>query len=99
MAWLIYLPIYRGMWLLISPIVAPLYEAAKFGLVLPGTHFRSAWSTPWSWPSTPSRRPTCTRNCCSYPQGGGREAFPICPTSNSEYTNLIDQKSREGRSS
>ena len=35
MAWLIYLPIYRGMGLLISPIVAPLYEAAEFGLVLP----------------------------------------------------------------
>jgi len=34
-AWLIYLPIYRGMGLLISPVVAPLYQAAEFGLVLP----------------------------------------------------------------
>lgn len=34
-AWLIYLPIYRGMGLLISPIVRPLYDAQAFGLVLP----------------------------------------------------------------
>lgn len=34
-AWLIYLPIYRGVGLLISPIVAPLYQAEMFGLVLP----------------------------------------------------------------
>jgi hypothetical protein len=34
-AWLIYLPIYRGVGLLTSPIVKPLYEAQAFGLVLP----------------------------------------------------------------
>ena len=36
-AWLIYLPIYWGVGRLVSPIVAPLYEAAEFGLVLPET--------------------------------------------------------------
>lgn len=34
-AWLIYVPIYWGMGRLISPLVASLYQAAEFGLVLP----------------------------------------------------------------
>lgn len=36
-AWLIYLPIYWGMGRLVSPLVAPLYKATEFGLVLPET--------------------------------------------------------------
>jgi hypothetical protein len=36
-AWLTYVPIYWGMGRLVAPLVAPLYQAAEFGLVLPET--------------------------------------------------------------